>query len=368
MRKAAVVAACLLMTAAMLTGCTKDEVEETIQPLVADAIEEADSEAEAVEETEETPLIPEIDTTVKIQPGSRVAVVSKNTKGEFWKKVRQGMEDAVKAVNEAYGYKKDEAVTMTFEGPDNELKVEEQINILDAVIAENPDVLCVSAGDMESCQAQLETAKENGIPVVAFDSNVTETKLVRAFRGTDNEVLGRMAAYRLGKSIGKMGNVAVFSGQKKTQSIQDRVNGFLDNMSKYTDIRVVEVVYEDEVEDMEQAMQEVLAKYPALDGVFCTNADVAEMYLDMDKDVDTQIAMVGVDATSRQQKAIENGEEIGVISQQPYAMGYQTMWAALMTTAPRKSVEIERKFLIAPAWIDRESLSNPAYSDYIYSE
>ena len=61
----------------MLTGCSKAEVEETIQPLVADAIEESDSEAEAVKEEDESPLIPEIDTDVKIHAGSRIAVVSK---------------------------------------------------------------------------------------------------------------------------------------------------------------------------------------------------------------------------------------------------------------------------------------------------
>ena len=75
---------------------------------------------------------------------------------------------------------------MTFEGPDNEEDVETQINTIDAVIAENPDVLCISASDMDSCEAQLEAAKENGIPVIAFDSNVAEKKLVKAYRGTDN--------------------------------------------------------------------------------------------------------------------------------------------------------------------------------------
>ena len=50
----------------MLTGCSRAEVEETIQPLVADAIEESDSEAEAVKDEDESPLIPEIDTDIKI--------------------------------------------------------------------------------------------------------------------------------------------------------------------------------------------------------------------------------------------------------------------------------------------------------------
>ena len=368
--KRAVVAAISLMTGlTMLTGCSKAEVEETIQPLVADAIEESDSEAEAVDEQDESPLIPEIDTDVKIEAGSRIAVVSKSVKGEYWKMVKKGMEDAVKAINDAYGFKKDDQITMTFEGPDNEEDVESQINTIDAVIAENPDVLCISASDMDSCQAQLEAAKENEIPVVAFDSNVSEKKLVKAYRGTDNVQVGKMAAYQLGSALGKMGKVAVFSAQQKTKSVQDRVDGFMNNIQKYGDIEVVEVIYSDQVDDMETAMKEVLDKYPALDGVFCTNADVTELYLGLEKsDAGDAPALVGVDAKTKQQEAIRNGEEIGCVSQQSYAMGYQTIWTAAETTAPKKSVTIEKNLLLNPAWIDSESVDDPDSSAYIYTE
>lgn len=368
--KRAVVAAISLMTGlTMLTGCSKAEVEETIQPLVADAIEESDSEAEAVDEQDESPLIPEIDTDVKIEAESRIAVVSKSVKGEYWKMVKKGMEDAVKAINDAYGFKKDDQITMTFEGPDNEEDVESQINTIDAVIAENPDVLCISASDMDSCQAQLEAAKENEIPVVAFDSNVSEKKLVKAYRGTDNVQVGKMAAYQLGSALGKMGKVAVFSAQQKTKSVQDRVDGFMNNIQKYGDIEVVEVIYSDQVDDMETAMKEVLDKYPALDGVFCTNADVTELYLGLEKsDAGDAPALVGVDATTKQQEAIRNGEEIGCVSQQSYAMGYQTIWTAAETTAPKKSVTIEKNLLLNPAWIDSESVDDPDSSAYLYTE
>ena len=369
MKRAAVAAISLMTGLTMLTGCSKAEVEETIQPLVADAIEESDSEAEAVDEQDESPLIPEIDTDVKIEAGSRIAVVSKSVKGEYWKMVKKGMEDAVKAINDAYGFKKDDQITMTFEGPDNEEDVESQINTIDAVIAENPDVLCISASDMDSCQAQLEAAKENEIPVVAFDSNVSEKKLVKAYRGTDNVQVGKMAAYQLGSALGKMGKVAVFSAQQKTKSVQDRVDGFMNNIQKYGDIEVVEVIYSDQVDDMETAMKEVLDKYPALDGVFCTNADVTELYLGLEKsDAGDAPALVGVDATTKQQEAIRNGEEIGCVSQQPYAMGYQTIWTAVETTAPKKSVTIEKNLLLNPAWIDSESVDDPDSSAYLYTE
>lgn len=365
MKRAAVATAALLAVSTLLTGCQKEEVEKLVAPLVADVQETP--EAEEMEE-EQNPAIPEIDDSLSIEPGAKIAVVSKSTKGEFWDKVKEGMQNAVKDVNTAYGFKKDEQITMTFEGPDNEEDVESQINTLDAVIAENPSVVCVSAGDMESCQAQLEAARENGIPVIAFDSNVSDTELITAFRGTDNTQIGKYAAYKLGSAIGKMGNVAVFSAQEKTESAQQRVKGFLDNIANYTDIKVVETVYSDQVDDMKAAMKEVLEKYPVLDGVFCTNANVSEMFLEVNKNnSENKVAMVGVDATSKQQEAVKNGEELGILSQNPYAMGYQTMWAAIQSTAPKKEVTIDKKVLLDPAWIDAENLESEDYANYLYN-
>ena len=365
MKRAAVATAALLAVSTLLTGCQKEEVEKLVAPLVADVQETP--EAEEMEE-EQNPAIPEIDDSLSIEPGAKIAVVSKSTKGEFWDKVKEGMQNAVKDVNTADGFKNDEQITITFEGPYNEEDVESQINTLDAVIAENPSVVCVSAGDMESCQAQLEAARENGIPVIAFDSNVSDTELITAFRGTDNTQIGKYAAYKLGSAIGKMGNVAVFSAQEKTESAQQRVNGFLDNIANYTDIKVVETVYSDQVDDMKAAMKEVLEKYPALDGVFCTNANVSEMFLEVNKNnSENKVAMVGVDATSKQQEAVKNGEELGILSQNPYAMGYQTMWAAIQSTAPKKEVTIDKKVLLDPAWIDAENLESEDYANYLYN-
>ena len=77
-------------------------------------------------------------------------------------------------------------IRCTFEGPKAETGVDEQVNILDAVLAENPDVLCLAAVDMDSCTAQLEAAEENGIPVIILDSGVNSDDLIYSVCATDN--------------------------------------------------------------------------------------------------------------------------------------------------------------------------------------
>ena len=333
------------------------------------ANDETTQKEEENRSSEETELETQIDTSAPVTAGSRIAVVSKSVDGEFWKAIRTGMEDAVKDVNAAYGYTSDDQITMTFEGASNEQDVEKQINTLDAVIAENPTVLCLSAGDEDSCQAQIEAAKENGISVVAFDSNVTDSDMIAAFRGTDNTSVGKLAGEKLADAIGKSGKVAIFSAQEKTESSRRRVEGFKEAISAYSDISVVQELYMDKVEDMQSAIESTLQSYPDLAGVFCTNADVSDLYLDTEKIGDHVLTMVGVDATSKQQEAISNGVEAGVVSQDPYRIGYQTILAAVQLTVPKEEVSgVERTVLYDPAWIDSSSLDDPEYSDYLYGK
>lgn len=333
------------------------------------ANDETTQKEEENRSSEETELETQIDTSAPVTAGSRIAVVSKSVDGEFWKAIRTGMEDAVKDVNAAYGYTSDDQITMTFEGASNEQDVEKQINTLDAVIAENPTVLCLSAGDEDSCQAQIEAAKENAISVVAFDSNVTDSDMIAAFRGTDNTSVGKLAGEKLADAIGKSGKVAIFSAQEKTESSRRRVEGFKEAISAYSDISVVQELYMDKVEDMQSAIESTLQSYPDLAGVFCTNADVSDLYLDTEKTGDHVLTMVGVDATSKQQEAIRNGVEAGVVSQDPYRIGYQTILAAVQLTAPKEEVSgVERTVLYDPAWIDSSSLDDPEYSDYLYGK
>lgn len=360
MKKAAVASMAVLATAAMaVSGYVKaEEISEPVAEKTQDAV--VSSEGETVTD----PLIPEIDTGISIQPGARVAVVSKDTKGVFWELVRKGMEGAVADVNEAYDLGKGKTVTMTFEGPDDERNVENQINTLDAVIAENPAVVCLSAGDMDSCQAQLEAARENGIPVVVFDSTIMEEQLVDAYRGTDNIKVGEIAAERLGAALGGRGKIAVFSAQEKTSSVQERVLGFRNGIKAFEGIEIIKIIYQDQVEDMAASMQTVLEYVPDLAGVYCTNADISEMYLGLEKPENKDIVMVGTDATDRQQEAVQNGEELGIVSQNPYAMGYQTILAALSLTGDGENVE--REVFLPPQWIDRANLTEPEHSGYIY--
>ncbi len=362
MKKMASASIAILSVSALFLALGNHSLQPVTGPIKVKAQDKAlDSNSE-----EQAPLLSQIDTSSKIQPGAKIAVVSKSKKGQFWSLVQKGMEQAVSDVNEAYNFEKDDKITMTFEGSSDETDVESQVNTLDAVIAENPDVVCVSAGDSESCQAQLESARDNGIPVVTFDSDVSSEDLVSAYCGTDNQKLGDIAAKRMAHYLSNHGTVAVFSPQEKTLSSKSRVEAFQESIADYPGIEVVQVIYSDQVDDMEAAIKGVLEIYPKLDGI----------------SVRTVIFLIYACLLCRTQAVIPSfllaqmphqpNRMLSVMvlrwapfSQKPYEIGYQTILAALQTTT-EDSFSSKQTTLFDPAWIDTTALDDPYYTDYIY--
>lgn len=300
---------------------------------------------------------------INLEAGSHIAVVVKSTKNGFWTSVKRGMDAAVADLNEKLGYKGDDKIKLTFEGPSDETDVEDQINIIDAVLGENPDVLCLSAIDMDSCQAQLEAAEENGIPVIVLDSGV-KTGNVNATCVVDNYQAGVQAAVKLADTIGGSGKIAVMAHVESAQNCQEREQGFTETIAeKYPDIEIVNISHQNEETSVSEMAESVLKLFPDVKGYFCTNENVSGDVLDAISASGKEVAVVGIDAGKKQKDAIKSGKEVGVLVQNAYGMGYATVVAAA-----RAALGMENDESINPGmeWIDSENISDERYANYLY--
>lgn len=300
---------------------------------------------------------------INLEAGSHIAVVVKSTKNGFWTSVKRGMDAAVADLNEKLGYKGDDKIKLTFEGPSDETDVEDQINIIDAVLGENPDVLCLSAIDMDSCQAQLEAAEENGIPVIVLDSGV-KTGNVNATCVVDNYQEGVQAAVKLADTIGGSGKIAVMTHVESAQNCQEREQGFTETIAeKYPDIEIVNISHQNEETSVSEMAESVLKLFPDVKGYFCTNENVSGDVLDAISASGKEVAVVGIDAGKKQKDAIKSGKEVGVLVQNAYGMGYATVVAAA-----RAALGLENDESINPGmeWIDSENISDERYANYLY--
>ena len=300
---------------------------------------------------------------INLEAGSHIAVVVKSTKNGFWTSVKRGMDAAVADLNEKLGYKGDDKIKLTFEGPSDETDVEDQINIIDTVLGENPDVLCLSAIDMDSCQAQLEAAEENGIPVIVLDSGV-KTGNVNATCVVDNYQAGVQAAVKLADTIGGSGKIAVMTHVESAQNCQEREQGFTETIAeKYPDIEIVNISHQNEETSVSEMAESVLKLFSDVKGYFCTNENVSGDVLDAISASGKEVAVVGIDAGKKQKDAIKSGKEVGVLVQNAYGMGYATVVAAA-----RAALGLENDESINPGmeWIDSENISDERYANYLY--
>lgn len=303
-----------------------------------------------------------------MKEGSRIAVVVKDMDSAYWKAVKQGVDQAIDDLNAALGYEGDDKIVCTFEGPKNGSDVNEQVNILDAVIAENPDFLCLAAIDMSSCEAQLEAAAEDKIPVIILDSGVENNNLVRVVCATNNLAAGEEAAKRLCERIEEEGQVAVLGHMQMSETSKERVRGFKKEITEnHPNVEIVNISYEPSKEgdtSIEELIKAVLVLYPEVKGYFCTNETVSITALKVLSDYQERgIQLVGFDLGKEQAEAIRNGVQAGVVSQNPYGMGYATIVAGV-----RETLGLPNNLFIDAGfqWLDQTNIDLEENEKYLY--
>ena len=297
------------------------------------------------------------------EPGSRIAVVLKSTRDDFWTTVRSGIEDGVKALNEKMGYTGEDQITVSFDGPADDTDVEKQIDLIDTVLSENPSILCIAAIDRQSCEAQLEMAAENDIPVIMIDSGV-ENGPISALCATDNYGAGAEAAKKLAEAVGDDGQIAVMTHTESAQTSQDREKGFTDEITKnHPNIEIVNISHENDDFTMEKMADAVFTLYPDVEGYFCTNEAASEAVLSAADAAGKELAIVGFDSGEVQRSAVENGTQTGFIAQNPYGMGYAAVIAGVRADL---GLDVDTFINTSYQWIDSSNIENEEYSSYFY--
>lgn len=304
---------------------------------------------------------------IKLEKGTYIAMVGKNTESGYWKAIKTGAKQAISELNTALGYTGDDKIKMSFEGPKVESDIENQINVIDAVLADNPNALCLGVIDMNSCQAQLETAHENGIPVIVMDSGTSDEleSTENTVCATNNWAMGAEAARRLSEAVGDVGKIAVIAHQQNTQTSIDRVQGFCEEISQnHPQIVLTEPIYENAETDLQELTEQLLTDNPDLKGVFCTNETVYRTVREKLQAVpEGTLQIIGVDSGDMQIQDVKAGKELGFLSQNPYAIGYATVVAASRTIAKEQNLSfIDTGF----CWVDAENIETEEIRKYLY--
>lgn len=286
-------------------------------------------------------------------------IVVKSFQSTYW-------QAAVKGVDQACA---EQGVTANCNGPATESDIADQVQMLNDAIAKAPDGIGLAACDTNSVLNSLQAAKDAGIPVVCFDTGVTEAPegSVVATVATDNAAAGACAAENMYPVIKEKLAAATTDAKVRVgevnqdataQNIQQRGLGFINKMielcaadgikctvegnefyvdaaegavdaAEATVIIEVAVPAQTTVELSATEAQKIMAKEDTI-AIFGSNQVTAEGVITangtlnkLGTDPATSIIAAGFDAGTPQKEAINAGQLIGSVTQSPLMMGYE---------------------------------------------
>ncbi len=235
---------------------------------------------------------------------------------DYWKNGLKGFEDAAEALG----------VSVEYRGS-TQYDVQEEVMVLEQVIARNPAGIAVSAINSEALNAAINKAVDAGIPVVMFDSDAPDSKAY-SFLGTDNYKAGVTAAHKMAELTGGIGKIGIITHPNQL-NLQERTRGFEETIrASYPDLKLAGV--EDGKGDQlvsEQKAVQLLARNPDLKGIFVTEANggVGAGNAILRGAKLNQVRVISFDTDKGTLDMVKSGTIAATIAQGTWNMGYWSL-------------------------------------------
>lgn len=284
-----------------------------------------------------------------------VAIVSKGFQQQFWQAVKKGAEQEAKK----------RGVEISFEGPATETDVEAQVTMVTNALGKKPDAIGLAALDSRATEPMLRKARNQHIPVIAFDSGV-DSAIPVTTAATDNKAAAAEAAKHMAEALGGKGEVAVVAHSQTSGSGIDRRDGFVGWMAEHAPgIEILPVQYgggdQTKSADITKA---IITANPGVKGIYGSNEGSAMGVIQGVKESGRKdIRTVGFDSGQGQIDAIENGAMLGAITQDPLAIGREVVAAALKAKDGEKLPEVINTGYY---WYDKHNINDPKIQSVLY--
>ena len=197
---------------------------------------------------------------IALADGKRIAMVVKNLGNTYFDACANGAKEAAK---EAGGI--DIIYTAS-----TKATAEEQIAVLDALVAQKVDGLIISANDPSALVPVCKKAAERGIKVISFDSAVAKEGRIMHLNASSTPLIGAKQVQMIAKTLGGKGEVAILSAASTMTNQNSWIEAMKEEWKKpeYKDMPLVATVYGDDQDDKSyREMQGLIKSHPNLKGV-----------------------------------------------------------------------------------------------------
>jgi ribose transport system substrate-binding protein len=249
-----------------------------------------------------------------------VALVVKTSTNPFWVTVEQGARKA----------QKDLDVDLVVKTGAKETSVEQQISIVEQLIAERVDAIVIAPVSATELIPALARAKEAGIVIVNMDEPL-DAEMARA-KGLDavplivgmHEQGAYLAAQYLSQRFTSPAKVAIVEGIRLAESSEARKRGALRAFGENPNLQVVATESANwKIDEARAVAERMFTAHPDLAGIFCANDMMALgviRYLEEAGKKDVLVA--GYDDLDEARAAIREGKLLVTVNQQAEQRGY----------------------------------------------
>ncbi len=244
------------------------------------------------------------------------------------------------------------AIECLYIGPGEHGGGEEQVQVVDDLIARKVDGIAVSPANAAAMAHALAAAKRAGIPVLTWDSDLLDRdKALRiAYIGTHNYDIGVNLAKLVMQVKPTGGTICIQSGGAAAANHNERMQGIRDTLSGqqsneapgarlagqngWKEVDGCPLYTNDDFPVAVQQMEDILGKYPKLDAFVPTGGFpqfLPQAYRKVAEKVKPRIdsgslALVVADTLPVQIDLLKAGLSRGQVGQRPFDMGYKTMF------------------------------------------
>jgi ribose transport system substrate-binding protein len=273
------------------------------------------------------------------------ALVPKNLNNPFFDQAHEGCKKAEAESNGAF--------ECLFIGPAEHGGGDEQVQIVQDLVAKKVDGIAVAAANAAAMAVAAQAAKDAGIPLLTWDTDLLpENKDLRAaYIGTHNYDIGvnlAKLAMQIKPSGGTVciqsGGAAAANHNERMQGIRDTLSGVksaaspgdrLTGQNGWTEIEGCPLYTNDDFPLSVQQFEDIMAKNPKLDAFlptggfpqFIPDANRAAVGKYKDLIASKALALVVADTLPVQIDQMKEGLSLGQVGQRPFEMGYKTMMA-----------------------------------------
>lgn len=224
--------------------------------------------------------------------------------------------DGIKSYAKAHGY------TVKLESADDDGS--KQVSQVQTLLTQNIGSLIYVPAGAAAAEVPVTAANRANVPVVTIDRQPSPSSKLVSFIATDSVKAAQEVCQYMISKINGTGQIAVIQGQLGTTPQEARQKGCQQALTAHPNVKVV--AQQSANWDQNQgykAAQTMLSAHPNLVGIFGQSDAMALGAAKAVKDAGRtgKVSIVGIDGFPDMYKAVEQGQALATIAQQPYAMG-----------------------------------------------